>query len=166
MRIWVNTAVTKKYLDYSRIQRHHSSLWGWQIISSSAGRDVHNREQSVPQSSLSLAVPIANDSPFPGYWLSRAAQKGTGHSLRPHLHQRLAWLPAGTLQMSKYLLLPHQVPYSLFSLFRLKLLQPPQTSLTREKGQEGKEKEARAPIAQGEVRISKSLPISFSRGCS
>lgn len=116
---------------------------------------------------LCLVVPITSDSPFPGYWLSHAAQKGTGHSLHPHLHQRLAWLPAGTLQMSKYSLLPHQMPYSLFSVFNLKLPQPPQASLSSEKGQGGKGKEARAPVSQGEARIRSSLQaLSFSGGRS
>lgn len=70
---------------------------------------------------------------------------GTGHSPHPRLHQRLAWLPAGTLQMSKYLLLPHQMPYSLFSLFNPKLPQPPQASLSR-KDRRGQRRKRELPL--------------------
>lgn len=58
------------------------------------------------------------------------------------------------------------MPYSMCPLFNLKLPQPPWANLRRDKGQEGKDKEVRAPVSQEVVRISKNFPIHFSRGCS
>lgn len=71
MRIWVKTAATKEYL-----------------VEFKGTIPYYGDHKSYPpvQKENGIKCPATISESFPGYWLSYAAQKGTGHLLHPHLH--------------------------------------------------------------------------------
>lgn len=164
MRIWVNTAVTKKYLVVFKGNapncEDHKSYPPVQKETNIIGNKTSHNHLWVLQAPLLMATLFqASDC-----HMQPRREQGVYSILV--FTSKLAWLPAGTLQISRHLLLPRQMPYSLFPFLILSYHTLHGWAWEGGKGQEGKRRRWRAPVAWEEVRISKSFPISFSRGCS
>lgn len=94
MRIWVNSAVIKKYLvEFKGTIPYYGDHKSYPPV---------QKESCIIGNKMSCNHLWVLQGPFPGCWQSHIAQKGSGHLRCPGLHQQLAQLPAGPLQISLF----------------------------------------------------------------